>query len=123
MKRFYKHPVKPEWGFTYVDLDECTDEFENFLFSDIGIKKLKLAIVKAHLVSLSDDEVNALPDEVKINLKAFVKKPLFSDKPVVEKPKKKEDDDEDIEFNDIDIEEDSDWMDDDNSDDMDDVDD
>ncbi|MFC3032540.1 hypothetical protein ACFOEE_08420 [Pseudoalteromonas fenneropenaei] len=111
MKRFYKHPVKPEWGVTFVDLDECSNEFEEFMFSDIGLKKLKLEIVKAHLVQLSEQELQALDEKTKRKLESYAPAPIFAAKGSVpakaEKPVK---DDDDIEFEDIEIE-DSEWMD------------
>lgn len=109
MKRFYKHPVKPEWGVTYVDLDECNDEFETFLFSSVGDKKLKVAIAKANLQALTADEEASLESSVVNKLKGFRKKEIFSSKPVVaaEKPKKEDDD---IDFDDVDLGEDPDWL-------------
>ncbi|WMN62096.1 hypothetical protein NI389_20065 (plasmid) [Pseudoalteromonas xiamenensis] len=110
MKRFYKHPVKPEWGFTCVDLDECNDEFESFLFSDVGEKKLKVSIAKANLVELDQGELNAIDPALLDKLKGFSRKELFSAKAQAAK-KEEKDNDDDIEFDDIDLGDEADWLD------------
>lgn len=120
MKKFYKHPLRAEWGFTYADLEQCQAEFDEFMFSEIGLKKLKVSIAKDHLVALTDAEIAALDDKAKRKVQSYSPAPIFAAKgSTPAKPAKTyEPEEDDVEFETVGASEGDDWMDDD--DDMDD---